>query len=161
MSLINAPNKPFNRLYTVQYLGNMVGGQDTRYLNVDLNTMKKATIEMIKGHHAVWFGCDVAKMLQTETGCNGSKHLRLRFSLWTKFHLDKAARLDYEDSEMTHAMVITGVDLDERGKPRKWRVENSWGAAIGDQGYISMMDEWFDRVSIRGCSEERVSFSEL
>jgi len=61
-----------------------------------------------------------------------------------KFQLDKAARLDYGDSEMTHAMVITGVDLDEHGNPRKWRVENSWGAAIGDQGYMYMMDEWFN-----------------
>ena len=144
VSLINAPNKPFNRLYTVQYLGNMVGGQDIRYLNVDLNTMKKATIDMIKGHHAVWFGCDVAKMLQTEMGAMDLSIYDYDSVYGTKFHLDKAARLDYEDSEMTHAMVITGVDLDERGKPRKWRVENSWGAAIGDQGYMSMMDEWFD-----------------
>jgi len=61
-----------------------------------------------------------------------------------KFQLDKAARLDYGDSEMTHAMVITGVDLDELSNPKKWRVENSWGAAIGDKGYMFMMDEWFD-----------------
>jgi len=144
VSLINAPNKPFNKLYTVQYLGNMVGGQDIRYLNVDLNTMKKATIDMIKGHHAVWFGCDVAKMLQTEMGAMDLSIYDYDSVYGTKFQLDKAARLDYEDSEMTHAMVITGVDLDEHGKPRKWRVENSWGAAIGDQGYMSMMDEWFD-----------------
>ena len=144
VSLINAPNKPFNKLYTVQYLGNMVGGQDIRYLNVDLNTMKKAAIDMIKGHHAVWFGCDVAKMLQTEMGAMDLSIYDYDSVYGTKFQLDKAARLDYEDSEMTHAMVITGVDLDEHGKPRKWRVENSWGAAIGDQGYMSMMDEWFD-----------------
>jgi bleomycin hydrolase len=41
-------------------------------------------------------------------------------------------------------MVITGVDLDEKGSPRKWRVENSWGAAVDHQGYMYMMDEWFD-----------------
>ena len=144
VSLINAPNKAFNRLYTVQYSGNVVGGQDTLYLNVDLKTMKKVTVDMIKGNHAVWFGCDVAKMLETEMGAMDLSIYDYASVYGTKFQLDKAARLDYGDSEMTHAMVITGVDLDEHGNPRKWRVENSWGAAIGDQGYMYMMDEWFD-----------------
>jgi len=145
VSLINSPNKPFNKLYTIQYLGNVVGGQDIRYLNVDLKAMKKATIDMIKGHHAVWFGCDVAKMLQTRMGAMDLSIYDYESVYGAEFQLDKAARLDYGDSEMTHAMVITGVDLDEKGNPRKWRVENSWGAAIGDQGYMSMMDEWFDQ----------------
>lgn len=144
VGIINAPNKAFNTLYTVQYLSNMVGGHDTRFLNVDLKTMKKATIEMIKGNHAVWFGCDVGKMLQTEMGAMDLNIYDYGAVYGTKFQLDKAARLDYEDSEMTHAMVITGVDLDERGEPTKWRVENSWGAAIGDQGFMYMMDEWFN-----------------
>jgi bleomycin hydrolase len=144
VSLINAPNKAFNKPYTIQYLGNVVGGQDTRYLNVDLKTMKKATIDMIKGNHAVWFGCDVGKMLETEMGAMDLGIYDYESVYGTKFRLDKAARLDYADSEMTHAMVITGVDLDEHGDSRKWRVENSWGAAIGDQGYMYMMDEWFD-----------------
>jgi bleomycin hydrolase len=147
VSLINAPtkDKPFNKLYTVQYLGNVLDGQDARYLNVDLKTIKKATIDMIKGNRAVWFGCDVAKMLQTEMGAMDLSIYDYESVYGTKFQLDKAARLDYGDSEMTHAMVITGVDLDEDGNSRKWRVENSWGATIGDQGYMAMMDEWFDQ----------------
>lgn len=147
VSLINAPtkDKPFNKLYTVQYLGNMVDGENARYLNVDLKTMKKATVEMIKGNRPVWFGCDVGKMLQTEMGAMDLSIYDYESVYGTKFHLDKAARLEYGDSEITHAMVITGVDIDEKGNSRKWRVENSWGATIGDQGYMAMMDEWFDQ----------------
>ena len=145
VSLLNAPNKPFNKLYTIQYLGNVVGGEDVRYLNVDLKIMKKATIDMIKGNRTVWFGCDVAKMLQTEMGAMDLRIYDYESVYGTKFQLGKAARLDYGDSELTHAMVFTGVDLEEDGNARKWRVENSWGAAIGDQGYMSMMDEWFDQ----------------
>ena len=144
VTLINAPNKPLNKLYTVQYSGNVVGGRETRYLNVDLKIMKKVTTEMIKGGHAVWFGCDVGKMLQTEMGAMDLNIYDYESVYGTKFQLDKAARLDYGDSEITHAMMITGVDLDETDSPRKWRVENSWGAAVGVQGYMYMMDEWFD-----------------
>ena len=144
VTLINAPNKAFDKLYTVQYSGNMVGGQETRYLNVDLKTMKNATVNMITGNRAVWFGCDVAKMLDTEMGAMDLSIYDYEAVYGTRFQLDKASRLDYGDSEITHAMVITGVDLDEHGNPKKWRVENSWGAAIGDQGYMYMMDEWFD-----------------
>ena len=90
VTLINAPNKPFNKIYTIQYLGNVVGGQDTRYLNVDLETMKKATIDMIKGNHAVWFGCDVAKMLQTALGAMDLSIYDYESVYSTKFQLDKA-----------------------------------------------------------------------
>jgi bleomycin hydrolase len=44
----------------------------------------------------------------------------------TAFGLDKAERLAYHESAMTHAMLFTGVDLLE-GVTRRWRVENSWG----------------------------------
>ena len=44
---------------------------------------------------------------------------------------------------MTHAMLFTGVDVLD-GKPRRWRVENSWGADNGVKGFYTMNDNWFD-----------------
>jgi bleomycin hydrolase len=142
--LINAPNKPYDKLYTVQCLGNVIEGRPVRYLNVDMQTLKKAAVEMIKDNHAVWFGCDVGQMLETDMGAMDLNVYDYSLVYGTDFKLDKAGRLDYRNSEMTHAMVLTGVDLDDKGKPIKWRVENSWGAAIGDRGYMCMMDKWFD-----------------
>jgi len=142
--LINAPNKPYNKLYAVQYLGNVIEGRPVRYLNVDIHTLKKAAVQMIKDNHAVWFGCDVGQMLETEMGAMDLNVYNYKLVYGTDFKLDKAGRVEYQNSEMTHAMVLTGVDLDAKGKPIKWRVENSWGAKIGDRGYMCMMDEWFD-----------------
>ena len=144
--LINAPtkDKPFNKLYTVQYLGNVIEGRPVRYLNVDILTLKQAAVESIKDNHAVWFGCDVGQMLETEMGAMDLNVYNYELVYGTDFKLDKAGRLDYRNSEMTHAMLLTGVDLDDKGKPTKWRVENSWGAKIGDRGFMCMMDEWFD-----------------
>lgn len=144
--LIHAPtkDKPYRRLYTVQYLGNVVGGHAVRYLNVDIETLKKAAADMIVDGQAVWFGCDVGKMLERELGVLDLKVYDYELVYGTRFKLDKAGRLDYGHSRMTHAMVFTGVDLDDSGQPIKWRVENSWGTKIGDDGYMVMADSWFD-----------------
>ncbi|MCZ6633021.1 MAG: C1 family peptidase [bacterium] len=144
--LINAPteDKPYNKLYTVQYLGNVVGGQIVRYVNVDMATLKQATVEMVKNGEAVWFGCDVGKMFQRDLGILDLDIHDYELVYGTDFSLDKAGRLDYGHSRMTHAMVLTGVDLDHDEQPRKWRVENSWGTEHGDKGYEMMTDAWFE-----------------
>jgi len=144
--LINAPtkDKPYRRLYTVQYLGNVVGGHAVRYLNVDIETLRKATADMIVDGQAVWFGCDVGKMLEREMGILDLEVYDYELVYGTRFKLDKAGRLDYGHSRMTHAMVLTGVDLNDSGKPTKWRVENSWGTKFGDKGYMVMADGWFE-----------------
>ena len=61
----------------------------------------------------------------------------------TTFPLPKEARLDYHETQMTHAMLFTGVDVVE-GTPRRWRVENSWGAENGQKGFYTMNDSWYD-----------------
>jgi bleomycin hydrolase len=60
----------------------------------------------------------------------------------TAFGLDKAERLAYHESAMTHAMLFTGVDLLD-GVTRSWRVENSWGPDRGKDGFFTMNDSWF------------------
>merc|ERR1712102_73483 len=56
--------------------------------------------------------------------------------------LDKANRLVYGDSLMTHAMVLTGCHV-EKDKIVRWRVENSWGEDRGEKGYLMMTSDWF------------------
>ena len=145
--LIDCPmsDKKYNRVYTVEYLGNVIEGNPIRYLNVEIDILKRATIESIKNNDPVWFGCDVSKYLHRTHGVMDTKLFDFELFYGTSFSLDKASRLEYGESKMTHAMLFTGVDLDSNGNPKKWRVENSWGERNGEKGYYIMSDDWFEQ----------------
>ncbi len=145
--LINCPtpDKPYDKVYTIQYLGNVAEGEIVRYLNVPMPIFKQAAVDtLVKGSLPVWFGCDVGKRLERELGILATDLYDYELAYGAPFTANKAIRVDYGDSQMTHAMVFTGVDLDAEDRPTKWRVENSWGDKIGDKGYLVMTDAWFD-----------------
>jgi len=160
--LIHAPmsNKKMNELYTIDFLGNVVGGNIIKYANVEINELKKAAIKSIKNDEAVWFGCDVGKMFNRELGIMDMDLYDYEKLFDTKFKMNKASRLEYGDSAMTHAMLFTGVDL-KRNTPRKWRVENSWGDKNGDKGYYLMSDSWFDEYNYEVVVDKKYLSSKI
>ncbi|XP_010114491.1 PREDICTED: bleomycin hydrolase, partial [Chlamydotis macqueenii] len=140
------PQNPYNRLYTVEYLGNMVGGKKTLYNNQPIDVLKKLAAASIKDGEAVWFGCDVAKHFYGKLGINDMNiyNHELVFGVSIK-NMNKAERLVFGESMMTHAMVLTAV-TEKDGQEEafeKWRVENSWGEDRGNKGYLIMTDDWF------------------
>jgi bleomycin hydrolase len=145
VSIINAPtkDKPFNKTYTVKYLGNVKGGKDVLYLNVEIDQLRRFALAQLKDDEPVWFGCDVGKMLDRDSGIMDTNLYDYESALGVTFDTTKAMRLDYGESQMTHAMVFTGVNLVD-GKPNRWKVENSWGTDIGNKGFFIMSDQWFD-----------------
>ena len=161
--LIHCPtaDKPLNRLYTIQHLGNVVEGQIVRYLNVDMPTFKQAAVDMLRAERPVWFGCDVGQHLERDLGILDVELYDYRSVYVVEFAADKAERVAYGHSLMTHAMVLTGVDLDDEGRPLKWRVENSWGDKIGDKGFLVMSDRWFDEYMFEVVVEKRLVPPEL
>ena len=144
--LINDPRSftEYNKTYTVEYLGNVSGGNIIRYLNLETDELRKYTIKSIKADDPVWFGCDVGKFFTRQFGVMDMNLFEFDRFYGTTFSMNKAQRLEYGDSVMTHAMLFTGVDLKDK-KPTKWRVENSWGADHGEKGFDIMTDPWFDQ----------------
>ncbi|KAA0116629.1 aminopeptidase C [Streptococcus sanguinis] len=146
VSIINAPtaDKPYGRSYTVEMLGNVVGSKPVRYLNVEMNRLKELAIAQMQAGETVWFGSDVAQSSNRKAGVMVEGMHDFTASMDIRLTQDKAGRLDYSESLMTHAMVLTGVDLDENGKDKKWKVENSWGEKVGNKGYFVASDAWMD-----------------
>lgn len=145
VSVINAPtkDKPFDKTYTVRYLGNVKGGKDVLYLNVETEQLRELALQQLKENEPVWFGCDVGKMLDRDAGIMDTNLYDYQAALDVPFEMTKAERLDYGESLMTHAMVFTGVHLVD-DKPTRWKVENSWGSEPGHEGFFIMSNPWFD-----------------
>ena len=144
--LVHDPRKtsPTGRTFTVEYLGNVIDGRIVTYLNVEMGLMKKIALKTIMRGEPVWFGCDCSKQMHRD------------MAVWDKDLFDyetlygfpmeitsKEDRLLYGATAMNHAMLFTGVDV-KKGKPTKWRVENSWGKKGVDKGFYLMNDSWFD-----------------
>ncbi|KRM56576.1 aminopeptidase C [Lacticaseibacillus sharpeae] len=144
-SLINSPtaDKPFDHLYTVEMLGNVLGGREVRHLNLTIEDFKAAAIRQLEAGESVWFGSDVGKESDRQVGIMNPGIYDQDSLFNTSFAMTKGERLDYAQSLMTHAMVLTGVDIVD-GQPTKWKVENSWGDKVGTKGYFVASDAWFD-----------------
>jgi bleomycin hydrolase len=143
--LINCPMKdtPYNEVYTVKFLGNVIEGDVIRYVNLPIEKLKEYTIASLQKDEPVWFGCDVGQSFHRDQGIMDLDLYDYNTFFNTKFPMNKQDRLEYSESKMTHAMLINGVDL-SHGKSTKWRVENSWGKDVGKEGFFIMTDSWFD-----------------
>ncbi len=146
VSLIHGPtaDKPYDRTYTVAYLGNIVGGTPVKYLNVDMPVFKAAVIAQMKAGEVVWFGSDCGKFGDRTLKIWDDKSFDYELMSGLPVDMSKADMLDYHVSQMNHAMVLTGVNLDEDGVPDRWKIENSWGSDGANGGYHIASDSWFD-----------------
>ena len=145
VALVHSPRKktPYHKLFTVKYLGNVVGGDPVVYVNVPIEEMKRATRAMLEAGAPVWFGCDVGKCFNRDLGVMDTALYDLEQIYDLPFSMTKEERMNHGESQMTHAMVFTAVHIVD-DKPVRWRVENSWGDKVGKKGYFIMTDAWFD-----------------
>jgi len=147
ISIINAPtaDKPFDNTYTVRYLGNIIGGNDVKYLNLSIEELKDLVRKQLEDGEIVWFGSDCGKYSEgTKKQWDDNSY---DYELLTGFDLEmtKAEMLDYGFSQMNHAMVITGVNIGPDGNPNRWKIQNSWGADGANSGYHMASDTWFEK----------------
>ena len=155
VSIINAPtdDKEWHKVYTVKYLGNVVGGNGVRHLNLKMQEFKDAVIRQLKDGKVVWFGSDVGKFGDREAGIWDDEIFDAELLTGLDLKISKADSLDYGFAAMNHAMVITGVNLDEKGRPTRWKIENSWGDEHGTKGYYICSDTWFDAYVFQAAVE--------
>jgi len=166
LSIIHDPRNEFNKNYSVQYLGNVIEGDDVKYINLKMDRIIQLVKSSIDHNEPVWFGCDVGKYL------NSSKHImdfdlmNLKEFLGINLLLNKKERIEYGESLMTHAMLITGYNIDQYGNIERWEIENSWGTKGPNSGYYTMSNEWMKEfvyqvvIKKKFINQEELTFSQ-
>ncbi len=141
----NCPAKDYYKLYSISLDRDMADRPDLVFLNLPIEEVKKLTLKTLtQDKEPVWFGCDVGKDLLNKEGIMAPDVYDYTDLIGVDLTMTKKQRILYRHSIPTHAMVFTGVDLDEKGRPVKWLVENSWGTKNGKNGMYVMYDKWFD-----------------
>ena len=142
--IVNDPRNEYYQTYTIDFLQNVAGGPPVVYLNVPNKEMKAITQKLLEDGMPVWMGCDVGKEMDRKRGLWDADLFDVEGLYGVEYGMDKADRLRHNQTMMTHAMLFTGVDV-VNGRPRRWRVENSWGDKTGQKGYYTMNDSWYDQ----------------
>lgn len=160
-SLINSPtnDKPYNRNFTVDYLGNVIEGKRINHLNITMERMKEVIVNQLQDGYPVWFGSDVTFYRDRKGIAWDDKALDYQSVLGFELEFSKEDMLDYWASAMNHAMVITGVNI-VNGKINRWKIQNSWGSDNGLKGYYVQSGSWFDKFVYQAVVMKRYLNSE-
>ena len=134
---------PMNLHYVFHYIGSMAN-RDVVNLNLTAEEMEELTVKQLRDGEPVWFGCDSGAYNDREQGVWDPASLDFSGLMGgIDFDLPKGERLEYHDSFATHAMIFVGVNFDEKGRPDRWKIENSWGEEVGKKGYFVCSEAYF------------------
>ena len=153
--VMNDPGREYGKVYEIEYDRHVYDGENWLYINLPIERVKELAIASIKDNTAMYFSCDVGKFMDRKKGTLDVKNMDYASLFRTEFPMDKKQRIQTYSSGSSHAMTLIAVDLDEAGQPKKWMVENSWGASSGYQGNLIMTDEWFNEYMFRVVIEKK------
>ena len=159
--VMNDPRRPYYKTYEVELDRHTYDGHNWKYLNLPMDDIEQLAIASLKDGRKLYSSYDVGKMLDRKRGYGDTENFDYGSLMGTTFGMNKAERISTFDSGSTHAMTLTAVDLDENGKAKKWKVENSWGASWGQQGCMIMSDRWFREYMFRLVVDKKYVSEEL
>lgn len=139
------PGRAMDTPITFHGIENMVG-RDMTALNISQEALEELCVKMLKGGEAIWIACDAGAYLARKEGIWDPDSVTTNELLGGfSSDMEKGKALLYSQSSANHAVLLTGVHLDEEGKPDRWKIENSWGKDVGKGGYFTCSEAYFKR----------------
>lgn len=143
VTLTDHPVHPYGRRYQLRNCRNFSDAADMDYINLGIAQLKDYALKALENDEAVWFAADSGWQMDRKLGIMAEGLFDYAALYGYEKKLTKAEKLQTRDISPVHAMAFVGAES-ENGRPLKWRVENSWGGEVGDKGYWTMHDDWFE-----------------
>lgn len=152
--IMDNPTLEYGKLYEIEYDRHMQEGGNWKYINIDVEKIKKYAVKSLQANEGMYFSCDVGKQLESSKGFLDVNTYDYSSLFGVDFNMDKKTRIQTFESGSTHGMALMGVNILEDKSTDKWLLENSWGTK-GHNGYLIMTDEWFDEYMFRLVLDKR------
>jgi bleomycin hydrolase len=159
--LINDPRHPYDRLYSVELVHNVLPNAindpaiilennvvdisldriaTNIYFNVPTSTMRESVLRSIRANMPVPFAADVSRYMRSR---DSRLDTDVHYEDILGFTLTNSRKTLYENqmSGPNHAMLFVGCNGRENPS---YEVENSWGVNNTQFPYLSMTDDWFE-----------------
>jgi len=147
--LMDDPSREYFKLYEIEYDRNRWDSQNWTFINLPAKEIKKFAKQSILADEPMYFSCDVGKHLDREKGLLAVDLYDYESVYGVSFNMTKKERILSYESGSTHGMSLVGIDTTNDGTVNKWLLENSWGPDSGNDGYLTMTDEWFNKYMFR------------
>lgn len=144
VALYAIPTLATEHKYEIELDRAIIDKPDMYFVNCSVADIKEMAKKCLLDDQPVWFGCDVGQDFSRDDGVLIADVRDYEALYGMDFGLSRKELFETYSSIPNHNMVLTGVDIRE-GKPVKWLVENSWGEKSGKKGFLTMLDDWFDR----------------
>lgn len=153
ITLTNIPKWEYYKKYKIKYTNNVYEGELCTVFNMPIDELVRYAVKSISSGVSVWFACDVMKSFNWIHSTLDDKLDDHKTVFEEEFKFDKGDRIEMGNVQATHAMALTGFNMDDKGKVVSWQVENSWGyldnETPGLDGFLCMSQSWFEKYVIQ------------
>jgi bleomycin hydrolase len=143
VALVNYPGQPMHAKLEWAWYRGMEDRPNVSAINVTSDELANMCKNSVMGDDAVWFASNAGAPGDIKAGLWSDSALDYSGIFGMDFKMDKKDTLQTYEGAPDHAMVFTGVDIQD-GKPDKWKVENSWGSKPGKKGWFIITSGWFN-----------------
>ncbi|WP_077597776.1 C1 family peptidase [Olsenella urininfantis] len=150
VSLVSIPGTllPFGKVYHLTLTDPVMGGMPGLFLNVEPEVLEDAAVASLRAGYPLAMACDVMQKFPRHVEdfryVLSTDAMDLDGLFGVDLSMSRQDMVDIHETCLTHAMTFQGVELGEDGRPKAWRVENSWGKDQGKDGFLVMSADWFN-----------------